>query len=48
VGFVAKLKGDIIDLTLKTPVVILPGTKIGLARNIQGHWRLIGYGEAQK
>jgi translation initiation factor 2 subunit 3 len=48
VGFVAKLKGDTIDLTLKTPVVILPGTKIGLARNIQGHWRLIGYGEALK
>jgi len=48
VGFVAKMKGDMIDLTLKTPVVILPDTKIGLARNIQGHWRLIGHGEVLK
>jgi len=48
VGFIAKMKANTIDLTLKTPVVILPDTKIGLARNIQGHWRLIGHGEVLK
>jgi translation initiation factor 2 subunit 3 len=45
VGFVTKIKGDEIELLLKTPVVILPNSKTGIARNIQGHWRLIGHGD---
>ena len=31
-------------LKLKLPVVEIKGSNIGLARNIQGRWRLIGYG----
>jgi translation initiation factor 2 subunit 3 len=34
-----------IDLGLKIPVVPIKGDSVGLARNIHGHWRLIGFGE---
>ena len=44
-GMVSKLKGDEIDCALKIPVVALKGSKVGIARNYTGHWRLIGYGE---
>jgi len=44
-GTVIRIKGDEIELSLKIPVVSLKGSKVGMARNIQGHWRLIGYGE---
>jgi len=44
-GIVIKIKGDETDLTLRIPVVALKGSKVGIARNMQGHWRLIGYGE---
>ena len=33
------------DLSLKIPVVPLKGESIGIARNLNGHWRLIGFGE---
>lgn len=36
--------GDEIELTLNIPVVALEGDKIGIARNLGGHWRLIGVG----
>lgn len=45
VGTVLKLKGDEADLKLRIPIVPLKGENIGMARNINGHWRLIGYGE---
>ncbi|MFH0711882.1 MAG: translation initiation factor IF-2 subunit gamma [archaeon] len=32
-------------LSLKIPVVPLKGESIGIARNINNHWRLIGFGE---
>ena len=44
-GIVAKIKGNETDLSLRIPVVALKGSKVGIARNMQGHWRLIGYGE---
>jgi len=44
-GTVVKIKGHDIELILKIPVVALKGSKVGMARNISGHWRLIGYGE---
>ncbi len=47
VGLVNKVKGDTAELTLKIPIVVLPGSKVGMARNLQGHWRLIGWGELQ-
>jgi translation initiation factor 2 subunit 3 len=44
-GTVIKIKNSDIELALKIPVVALKGSKVGMARNISGHWRLIGYGE---
>ncbi|MCU0642443.1 MAG: translation initiation factor IF-2 subunit gamma [archaeon] len=45
VGVVKHVKKDLIDLSLKIPVVPFKGDNVGLARNVNGHWRLIGYGE---
>ena len=45
VGQVVKTGKDQVDLTLKIPVVPLKGESIGIARNLNGHWRLIGFGE---
>lgn len=45
VGSVLKIKGNDIELYLKIPVVDLKGENVGLARNINNHWRLIGFGE---
>lgn len=44
-GIVASIKQDEIEFSLKSPVVIIKGSKVGIARNFKGHWRLIGYGE---
>jgi len=45
VGQVTKTYQDSVDLTLKIPVVPLKKESIGIARNLNGHWRLIGFGE---
>jgi len=45
VGTVEKIKGNLIDLKLNIPVISLKGDNVGIARNIKGHWRLIGWGE---
>jgi translation initiation factor 2 subunit 3 len=45
VGTVRKIKDEEIELDLKIPVVPLKGETVGIARNIHGHWRLIGFGE---
>ncbi|MDP2947410.1 MAG: translation initiation factor IF-2 subunit gamma [Nanoarchaeota archaeon] len=45
VGQVIKVKNKITELSLKIPVVPLKGDSIGIARNFNGHWRLIGFGE---
>ena len=45
VGIVEKIKGNEIELSLNIPVVALPGDNLGIARNINSHWRLIGFGE---
>jgi translation initiation factor 2 subunit 3 len=45
VGFVDKVSKDDVDLLLKIPIVPFKGSRIGVARNYQGHWRLIGWGE---
>lgn len=44
-GVIKKLSPKEIELSLKVPVVPSPGENIGIARNINNHWRLIGYGE---
>ncbi|MFH1307782.1 MAG: translation initiation factor IF-2 subunit gamma [archaeon] len=45
VGTVLSARDDEAELILKIPVVPFKGENIGIARNIKGHWRLIGYGE---
>jgi len=45
VGTVEKISGNEIELNLNIPVVALKGDNLGIARNIDGHWRLIGWGE---
>ncbi|MFH1823152.1 MAG: translation initiation factor IF-2 subunit gamma [archaeon] len=45
IGFVKKIKPDEISLSLKIPVVPFKKERVGIARNYQGHWRLIGWGE---
>lgn len=45
VGTIRKIKGNLIELTLKIPIVPIKGESVGIARNFQGHWRLIGFGE---
>ena len=44
-GSIEKIKDNEIEILLHTPVIALKGDNIGLARNINGHWRLIGWGE---
>jgi translation initiation factor 2 subunit 3 len=44
-GTVAKVKDDEAELNLRIPIVPFLGENIGIARNISGHWRLIGFGE---
>ncbi|MCK4649811.1 translation initiation factor IF-2 subunit gamma [Candidatus Pacearchaeota archaeon] len=45
VGQVTESLPSTISLSLKIPVVPLKGESIGIARNINNHWRLIGFGE---
>lgn len=45
VGTIEKISGNELDLSLNIPIVALSGDNAGIARNIEGHWRLIGWGE---
>jgi len=45
VGQIIKLKENEAEFFLKIPIVPLAGENVGLARNINSHWRLIGFGE---
>ncbi len=47
VGTVEKInkEGKEIDVSLRIPIVALKKDNLGIARNINGHWRLIGWGE---
>ena len=45
VGRIKTIKDGILDLELNIPVVPFKGDNVGIARNIKGHWRLIGFGE---
>ena len=44
-GVIKKLGKNEIELSLKVPIVPSPKENVGIARNINNHWRLIGYGE---
>jgi len=45
VGTIEKISKNEIELFLNIPLVLLKGSNVGLARNVAGHWRLIGFGE---
>ena len=45
VGIVEKISKDEVELSLNIPIVALKGDNVGIARNINNHWRLIGFGE---
>ena len=45
VGVVEKIKDNYIELILNIPVIPIKGSNLGIARNINSHWRLIGWGE---
>lgn len=47
VGTVEKINPENkeVELALNIPVIALEGDNVGIARNIGGHWRLIGWGE---
>ncbi len=45
VGIVEKIKDNEVELSLNIPIVPLKGESVGIARNIDKHWRLIGFGE---
>ncbi len=44
-GIIKKIKGNESEISLKVPIVPTKGDTVGIARNINNHWRLIGYGE---
>lgn len=45
VGTIEKIKENEIELNLNIPIIALKNDNVGIARNINGHWRLIGWGE---
>jgi len=45
VGNIKKLENGQAEISLKIPIIPFKGDKVGIARNINNHWRLIGYGE---
>ncbi len=45
VGIVEKISKDEIEFSLNIPIVALKGDNVGIARRINNHWRLIGFGE---
>jgi len=44
-GIVKRMQQDELELTLKVPVVPFKGDNVAISRNVNNHWRLIGYGE---
>jgi len=44
VGKIIKIDEENIELELNIPIVPFKGDNVGLAKNIDGHWRLIGFG----
>jgi translation initiation factor 2 subunit 3 len=47
VGIVEKIdnKTGEVELSLNIPIIALKGDNVGIARNINNHWRLIGFGK---
>jgi translation initiation factor 2 subunit 3 len=47
-GKVQAVKGDLAKIALTQPVCTQEGEKIALSRRVDGHWRLIGWGQIRK
>ncbi len=47
IGMVEKINQDLTEVSLNIPIVALKGDNVGIARNINNHWRLIGFGEIE-
>ena len=45
VGTVEKILKDQVEFNLNIPIIALKGDNVGIARRVEGHWRLIGFGE---
>lgn len=45
IGMVKKLNKNEAEMHLRIPLVPFKGENVAIARNINNHWRLIGYGE---
>ncbi len=43
-GIISSIKEHEAEISLKLPVIAFKEDYIGIGKNIQGHWRLIGYG----
>ncbi len=48
VGTIEKISNEEVEMNLNIPIIALKGDNVGIARNIKGHWRLIGFGEIIK
>ena len=44
-GIVKRVSKNEIEFTLKVPIIPFKGDNVAISRNINNHWRLIGYGE---
>lgn len=44
-GSVFNIADKKLSISLKVPAILFKDDNVGIARNIAGHWRLIGYGE---
>ncbi len=45
IGMIKRVTPTEAELTLRIPVVPFKGENVGIARNVNNHWRLIGHGE---
>ncbi len=45
IGSISRLSSEEAEISLKIPIVPFKEDKVGIARSINNHWRLIGYGE---
>ncbi len=45
VGVVERISKNETEFSLNIPIVAMKGDNAGIARNIEGHWRLVGLGE---
>ena len=44
-GAVKRIKGNEMEINLKVPIICFQKDNVGIARNVNNHWRLIGHGE---